>query len=72
MNPTNEPPILVTRQQASELLQLSVRAIDHLIATGRLPSRRMGRRRLVPRTALEQFARHDQPHIAPMQEAARK
>jgi excisionase family DNA binding protein len=58
-------PILLTRQQAGSLLNLSVRAIDFLIADGRLPSRKIGRRRLVPHDAVERFAKQDHGRIVP-------
>jgi len=51
--------LLLTREDCAQLLSCSVRTIDTMLANGELPSRRIGRRRLVPRAALEQFARRD-------------
>jgi excisionase family DNA binding protein len=53
-------PLLVSKRDAAELLSLCVRTIDNLIATKRLPSRRIGKRVLIPYAALVHFARHDQ------------
>lgn len=51
--------ILVSIKEAAELLSVCPRTILNLIAAKQLPSRKAGRRRLVPRNALEQFARRD-------------
>jgi excisionase family DNA binding protein len=55
-------PILVSKKTAATMLSLCVRTIDHLIATKQLPSRRVGKRVLVPHAALVAFARRD--HIS--------
>ena len=49
--------LLLTRKEAAELLSLSARSIDYLIAQGRLPSRKIGKRRLIPRIAVEKMAK---------------
>jgi excisionase family DNA binding protein len=51
--------LLVTRQEAADLLQCSVRFVDYLLARRDLPIRRLGRRVLIPRAALERFAELD-------------
>ena len=51
--------ILHSRKETAEILSISLRLVDYLIAAGVLPSRQVGRRRLVPRFAIEQFARQD-------------
>ena len=51
--------ILYSRQEAAELLSLSLRSLVVLIDRGELPVRRIGRRVLVPRASLEAFARRD-------------
>ena len=59
--------ILYSRQEAAELLSLSLRSVVVLIDRGELPVRRIGRRVLVPRASLEAFARRDhkmQPRTA--------
>ncbi len=48
--------LLFSRREVASLLNLSVRSIDHLILTGRLQSRKLGHRRMVPRDSLENFA----------------
>jgi excisionase family DNA binding protein len=54
----NEPltPLLVNRETAASLLAVSLRTIDHLITAGKLPTKKMGRRRLVPYVSLADFA----------------
>ena len=54
-------PILVDKRTAARLLSLSLRTVDNLIAQRELPVRRVGRRVLIPRKALENFARRDHP-----------
>lgn len=49
--------ILVSRQDAAKALSISVRGLDYLIAQGKVPVRKLGKRTLIPRTALERFAR---------------
>ena len=51
--------ILITRKEAARLLSLSLRSLDNLIFYKELPTRRVGRRVLIPRRALEEFARRD-------------
>jgi excisionase family DNA binding protein len=52
---------LLSRQEAAQVLSISLRALDYLIANGILPIRRIGARVLVPLDALRQFARRDHP-----------
>jgi excisionase family DNA binding protein len=51
--------ILLSKKEAASALGISVRTVENLIATKKLEARRIGRRRLVPRTALEKLARRD-------------
>lgn len=51
--------LLVDKRNAAVALGVSVRTIDNLIATKQLRVRRIGRRTLIPRRALEQFAQAD-------------
>jgi len=62
--------LLATRQEAARALSISVRSVDFLIEAGELPSRKMGRRRLVPVAALKAFARRDHARITPGPEAS--
>ncbi len=70
-NPNSKPPVkanlpleakvLVSREEAAAMLSISVRAIDYLIATKRLSTRRIGTRVLVPVECVRKFARSDHP-----------
>jgi helix-turn-helix protein len=55
------PPLLVSKRDAAALLSLCLRSIDNLIAGKQLPCRRIGKRVLIPYTALVAFARRDHP-----------
>ncbi len=57
-------PILVTKQQAARLLAVSVRTVDNLIAQKQLAFRKLGKRTLIPYSAIAQLARHDVPVIS--------
>ena len=50
------------------MLSVSLRTIDNLLAAKRLISRKIGRRTLIPRSAIEKLARRDVP--SPTNEAA--
>ena len=52
---------LVSRGEAAQLLSISQRALDYLVATQRLPTRRIGRRVLIPVADVRKFARSDHP-----------
>ncbi len=56
---SQQTPLLVSKRDAAALLSLCVRTVDNLIATKKLPARRVGRRVLIPYAALVQFARRD-------------
>ena len=51
--------LLLTRHEAALVLSVSVRTLDSLLAQGELSTRRIGRRRLIPRSELERFARRN-------------
>lgn len=53
--------LLVCREEAAEILSISVRAVDYLLANRRLTSRRIGSRNLIPMADLRRFARMDHP-----------
>lgn len=55
--------VLYTKREAAQLLSLSLRTIDYLIFSQQLPARRIGRRVLVHRDSIEQFARRDHVSI---------
>ncbi|HEY0797027.1 MAG TPA: helix-turn-helix domain-containing protein [Acidisarcina sp.] len=56
-----ENKILVSREEASQMLSISQRALDYLVATKRLTARRIGGRVLIPVSDLRQYARFDHP-----------
>jgi excisionase family DNA binding protein len=56
-----EDKILVSREEAAQLLSISQRALDYLVASKRLPTRRIGGRVLIPVTELRKYARCDHP-----------
>jgi excisionase family DNA binding protein len=49
-------PVLISRREAAASLGLSLRTLDYLIARREIRVRRVGRRVLVSRHALEMFA----------------
>ena len=54
--------ILLSKREAARSLSISVRTLDSLIAANEIPTRRIGRRVLVARHSLEQFATAAPPH----------
>jgi excisionase family DNA binding protein len=62
--------LLLTKKDVAYALSLSLRTVDNLIAAKRLQVRRIGRRVLIPRHALEQFARRD--HVSSVGLAAER
>jgi excisionase family DNA binding protein len=52
-------PILLSKRQAAKLLSISVRTLDSLIASKKLPIRKIGRRVLIAKKSLELFATAD-------------
>jgi hypothetical protein len=53
--------LLYSRRDTAAALSLSIRSIDYLITTGRLPARRVGAKILIPASAVRRFAREDHP-----------
>jgi excisionase family DNA binding protein len=65
-SPAKEPvpahaKLLVSREEAGQLLSSSVRGIDYLLATRRLPFWRIGGRVLISVADLRKYARGDHP-----------
>jgi excisionase family DNA binding protein len=56
-----EDKILVSREEAAQLLSISQRGLDYLVASKRLPTRRIGGRVLIPVAELRKYARCDHP-----------
>jgi excisionase family DNA binding protein len=55
--------ILCSKREAAEILGVSLRTIENLIARKLLVSRQIGRRRMIPCAACVQLARRDTPII---------
>jgi hypothetical protein len=53
--------ILVSRKAAAEMLSISVRGVDYMIAAKRLSTRRIANRVLIPVDEIRRFARSDHP-----------
>ena len=53
--------ILVGREEAAQLLSISVRGIDYLLANRRLTFRKLGGRILIPVAELRKYAHSDHP-----------
>jgi excisionase family DNA binding protein len=56
-----EDKFLVSREEAAQLLSIRQRALDYLVASKRLPTRRIGGRVLIPVADLRKYARSDHP-----------
>lgn len=56
-----EDKFLVGRHEAAEMLSISRRALDYLIANKELAVRRIGARVLIPVADLRRFSRADHP-----------
>jgi len=56
---SNETVIAVGMTEAARRLGLSARTVATLVLRRELPSRKVGRRRIIPVTALEAFARNE-------------
>jgi excisionase family DNA binding protein len=53
--------IAMTKQEAAQILRVSLRTIDRLIALRELRVRRLGRRVLIPRSSLDSLMLKDHP-----------
>jgi excisionase family DNA binding protein len=49
-------PLLVDKKVAAKVLGISVRKLEYLISQGKMQTKRIGRRVLVPYVALRKFA----------------
>jgi excisionase family DNA binding protein len=54
-----DAPLLLTKQQAAALLNISVRTVGNLLRMRELVRRRIGSRCLIPKTSVEAFLRKD-------------
>ena len=53
--------LLVSRKMAAEMLTISIRKVDYMIADGRLLTRKIDNRVLIPVEEIHKFARSDHP-----------
>jgi excisionase family DNA binding protein len=53
--------LALNKLEAAQILGVSVRTVDRLIALKRLPVRRLGRRVVIPRNSLLNLLRADHP-----------
>jgi excisionase family DNA binding protein len=53
--------LLVSQEEAAQILSISKRSVEYLIATRHLPARRIGTRALIPIEEVRRFARFDHP-----------
>ena len=58
---TNKSKLAVSVREAAEMLSVSPRSIQNYVAAKLLQARKIGRRTVIPVSALEAFIRHDQP-----------
>ncbi|HTW47150.1 MAG TPA: helix-turn-helix domain-containing protein [Acidobacteriaceae bacterium] len=49
----------MSRKAAAEMLTISIRKVDYMIADGRMPTRRIDNRVLIPIEEIHKFARTD-------------
>ena len=56
-----EDKLLVSREEAAQMLSISQRGLDYLVASKRLPTRRIGGRVLIPVADLRKYACLDHP-----------
>ena len=63
--------LLFSKKQAAQLLAISVRTLDYMIASKEITVRRIGRRILIPLRSLQEFARRDHPTRAAGDEVCR-
>jgi excisionase family DNA binding protein len=48
--------LLFSKSASAELLDISIRTLEHLITAGQIPIQRIGRRVVISRRALDKFA----------------
>jgi excisionase family DNA binding protein len=59
VNPKDK--LLVSQDEAAQMLSISRRSVEYLVATGKLSTRRIGTRTLIPIEDVRGFARSDHP-----------
>jgi hypothetical protein len=58
---TPDAKLLVSRGEAAAILSISIRGVDYMIADGRLSTRRIANRVLIPTEEIRKFAQSDHP-----------
>lgn len=58
------PPLLVTKRDAATMLSVCVRTVENLLSMKLLPHRKIGRRTLIPYSAVVAFARQGASTVA--------
>jgi excisionase family DNA binding protein len=53
--------LLVSQDEAAQLLSISKRSVEYIVATQQLPTRRIGSRALIPIEDVRRFAHSDHP-----------
>ena len=53
--------LLVSQEEAAQLLSISKRSVEYLVAARQLSTRRIGTRALIPIEEVRKFARSDHP-----------
>jgi excisionase family DNA binding protein len=53
--------LLVSQEEAAQLLSISKRSVEYLVASRQLSTRRIGTRALIPIEDVRRFARSDHP-----------
>jgi excisionase family DNA binding protein len=59
VNPKDK--LLVSQDEAAQMLSISRRSVEYLVAAGKLSTRRIGTRTLIPIEDVRKFARSDHP-----------
>jgi excisionase family DNA binding protein len=59
VNPKDK--LLLSQDEAAQLLSISRRSVEYLVATKKLSTRRIGTRALIPIEDVRKFARSDHP-----------
>jgi excisionase family DNA binding protein len=53
--------LLLSKQEAARMLGVSIRSLEHLISRQEISTRKIGRRVLIARSAVESFAKIQNP-----------
>lgn len=62
MERQNLQPLLYSRKEAAHLLSISLRSVDYMIAAGKLRTRKIGTRILIPASAVHRMAETGCPY----------